>query len=52
MRDALEAANGSYVTGNLTFDEKRNPIKSAVMVELVKDDSGKLKTVYKTTVNP
>ena len=52
VRDALEAANGSYVTGNLTFDEKRNPIKSAVMVELVKDDSGKLKTVYKTTVNP
>jgi len=51
VRAALEASNGSYVTGNLKFDEKRNPIKSAVMVEMVKAD-GKLKTVYKATVNP
>ncbi|MDE6349867.1 MAG: ABC transporter substrate-binding protein, partial [Treponemataceae bacterium] len=26
VRDALEATNGDYVTGHLTFDEKRNPI--------------------------
>jgi branched-chain amino acid transport system substrate-binding protein len=51
VRDALAQIKGSYVTGNLTFDFKRNPIKSAVMVELVKHD-GKLTTVYKTTVNP
>jgi branched-chain amino acid transport system substrate-binding protein len=51
VRDALAQTNGSYVTGNLTFDARRNPIKSAVMVELVKDN-GKLVTVYKTTVNP
>jgi branched-chain amino acid transport system substrate-binding protein len=51
VRDALAKTNGNYVTGNLTFDAKRNPIKSAVMVELVKKD-GKLNTVYKTTVNP
>lgn len=51
VRAALEAADGSYVTGNLKFDSKRNPIKSAVMVEMIKKDS-KLKTVYKATVNP
>ncbi|GMO30033.1 MAG: ABC transporter substrate-binding protein [Spirochaetaceae bacterium] len=51
VRDALAQTQGSYVTGNLTFDEKRNPVKSAVIVELVKKD-GKLSTVYKTTVNP
>ncbi|MDR2485690.1 MAG: ABC transporter substrate-binding protein [Treponema sp.] len=51
VRDALAKTNGSYVTGNLTFDGKRNPIKSAVMVEIVKS-GGKLVTVYKTTVNP
>ncbi|MDR2798519.1 MAG: ABC transporter substrate-binding protein [Treponema sp.] len=51
VRDALAQTKGSYVTGNLTFDAKRNPIKSAVMVELVKNN-GKLTTVYKTTVNP
>ena len=52
VKEALKAINGDYVTGHLTFDEKRNPIKSAVMLEIVKDDDGTLKTVYKTTVNP
>lgn len=52
IRDALEANEGDYVTGHLTFDAKHNPIKSAVMLELVKDGNGGLKTVYKTTVNP
>lgn len=52
VRDALKATNGNYVTGHITFDEKRNPIKSAVMLELVKDASGNLATVYKTTVEP
>ncbi|MDR1955415.1 MAG: ABC transporter substrate-binding protein [Treponema sp.] len=51
VRDALVQTKGSYVTGNLSFDAKRNPIKSAVMVELVKTN-GKLTTVYKTTINP
>jgi branched-chain amino acid transport system substrate-binding protein len=51
VKDALAATSGAYLTGNLSFDAKHNPIKSAVMVELVKQD-GKLATVYKTTVNP
>lgn len=52
VKDALEATNGDYVTGHLTFDEKHNPIKSAVMIEIVEGEDGNLKTVYKTTVNP
>ncbi|MDR1588055.1 MAG: ABC transporter substrate-binding protein [Treponema sp.] len=51
IKNALAATNGSYLTGNLSFDAKRNPLKSAVVQEIVKKD-GKLVTVYKTTVNP
>lgn len=52
VRDALEATDGDYVTGHLTFDEKRNPVKSAVMIELVTGADGSITTAYKTTVNP
>lgn len=52
VRAALEATNADYVTGHLTFDAKRNPVKSAVMIELVKGADGKITTAYKTTVNP
>jgi ABC-type branched-chain amino acid transport systems, periplasmic component len=51
VRAAVEKTNGAYVTGNLTFDAKRNPTKSAVILEIVKKD-GKLTPVYKATVNP
>lgn len=52
IRDALQQTDGSYVTGELTFDESRNPIKSAVIVQIVKDDAGKLTSVYADTINP
>ena len=52
VRVALEATDGDYVTGHLTFNEKHNPVKGAVIVELVQDANGKLTTVYKATVNP
>ncbi|MBQ9495340.1 MAG: ABC transporter substrate-binding protein [Treponema sp.] len=52
IRVALEQTDGDYVTGHLTFDAAHNPVKSAVMLELVRDSDGKLTTVYKTTVNP
>ena len=52
VKDALASISGEYVTGNLSFDAKHNPVKSAVMLEIVKADDGSLKTVYKTTVNP
>jgi branched-chain amino acid transport system substrate-binding protein len=51
VRDELARTDGSYVTGKLTFDSRRNPIKSAVMLEIVKQGNG-LATAYKTTVNP
>ncbi len=51
VRDALEKTNGTYVTGDLSFDARRNPVKSAVMVEIVRKD-GALTTVYSATVNP
>lgn len=52
VRDALKNTNSDYVTGHLSFDAKRNPIKSAVMLEIVKGADGKLTSAYKTTVNP
>jgi branched-chain amino acid transport system substrate-binding protein len=52
VRTALEQTNGNYVTGHLTFDANHNPVKSAVMLEIVKGNDGKLTTAYKTTVNP
>lgn len=51
VREALEATNGDYVTGHLTFDEHHNPVKSAVMIKLVKGAAG-LDTKYEATVNP
>jgi branched-chain amino acid transport system substrate-binding protein len=52
VRDALAAVKGSYVTGNISFDAQNNPVKSAVVLEIVKGADGKLATKYKTTVNP
>lgn len=49
VRDALEATDGNYVTGHIKFDEKRNPIKSAVMIKMVKDGD-KLSQAYSATV--
>ncbi len=52
VRDAFEATDGDYVTGHLTFDAHRDPVKSAVMLELVKGADGKMTTAYEATVNP
>jgi len=49
VRDALEKTDGDYVTGHIKFDEKRNPIKSAVMVKMIKEN-GKLSQAYAATV--
>ncbi len=51
VRAEMENTSGAYVTGDLSFDERRNPVKSAVIVEIVSKD-GKLTPVYKATVNP
>ena len=50
VRDALEASDGNYVTGHITFDQNHNPVKSAVMIKLVKD-GGALSTAYEATVD-
>ena len=50
VREALENTDGNYVTGHITFDEKHNPVKSAVMIKLVQKD-GKLTAAYEATVD-
>jgi branched-chain amino acid transport system substrate-binding protein len=52
VKTALAATNDDYMTGHYTFDAHHDPVKSAVIVELVKGADGKLVTRYKTTVNP
>lgn len=47
IRNALKTTNLNVVSGQVTFDANRNPIKSAVIIEM---KAGK--QVYKTTVNP
>ncbi|MBO4704539.1 MAG: ABC transporter substrate-binding protein, partial [Spirochaetaceae bacterium] len=50
VREALENIDADYVTGHIKFDDKHNPVKSAVMIELVKNAEGKLEAVYNATV--
>lgn len=52
IRDAMAALDMKLVTGRIKFNEKRNPVKSAVMLEVVKGADGKLTTKYAGTVNP
>jgi len=47
IRDALKATQFKGATGNITFDENRNPIKSAVILQI---NNGQQQ--YLTTVNP
>jgi branched-chain amino acid transport system substrate-binding protein len=51
VKDAMAKLNGTYVTGSIRFDENRDPIKGAAILEIVRKD-GKLANTYKTTVNP
>jgi len=47
IKAALAATDLKVVTGQVKFDDHRNPVKSAVIIE-IKDG----KQTYKTTVNP
>jgi branched-chain amino acid transport system substrate-binding protein len=51
VKDAMAKINGPYVTGNIRFDENRDPIKGAAILEIV-SDGGRLVNLYKVTVNP
>lgn len=53
IKAAVAATDKKFVTGQITFNEFRNPVKSAVMVELVKGtEANKPQVVYAGTVNP
>ena len=41
-----------FVTGKIKFNEKRNPVKSAVMIKIEKGSNGKPVEKYSATVNP
>lgn len=47
IKDALKATDLEVVSGKITLDKDRNPIKSAVMIKVVKD-----KYEFVTKVNP
>ena len=47
IRDAIAKTDINVVSGRVTFDANRNPVKSAVIIEIKNG-----KQVYKTTVNP
>ena len=47
IREAMTKEDFTGVTGQIKFDGDRNPVKSAVIIEI---KGGK--QVYKTTVNP
>lgn len=47
VRDAMKAANFKAVSGQITFDENRNPVKAAVIIEMKNGQQ-----VYKATVQP
>jgi len=52
VRAAMMQTNRKFVTGRIKFNAKRNPVKSAVMLKIVKGKDGKLATEYAGTVNP
>ena len=47
IRDALAATDMETITGNIKYDENRNPVKSAVILEI---KEGKI--FYRTSINP
>jgi branched-chain amino acid transport system substrate-binding protein len=51
IKAALAETNGKFVTGQIAFDANRNPVKSAVMIEVVASADG-ITTQYAGTVNP
>lgn len=53
IKAAMMETNKKFVTGQISFNELRNPVKSAVMVELIKGaEANKPGVAYAATVNP
>jgi len=40
IKEAMKKTNRKFVTGQISFDEKNNPVKSITMVKIVKDNNG------------
>ncbi len=51
VRDAMASISDKFVTGNISFDENRNPVKSAVMIRVEKEGDNVVAKYY-STVNP
>jgi branched-chain amino acid transport system substrate-binding protein len=47
IKDALQATDADFVSGHVTYDKDRNPVKGAVMIKVVKD-----KYQFAAKVNP
>ncbi|HYH03188.1 MAG TPA: ABC transporter substrate-binding protein [Bacillota bacterium] len=52
IRAAMTQTDRKLITGKVTFNERNNPVKSAVILKIVKGTNGKLVTEYAGTVNP
>ncbi|NLY90126.1 MAG: ABC transporter substrate-binding protein [Firmicutes bacterium] len=52
LKAALMETDKKYVTGHITFDANRNPVKSTTILKVVKGADGKLTTEYVGMVNP
>ncbi|HEX2953640.1 MAG TPA: ABC transporter substrate-binding protein [Bacillota bacterium] len=52
IKAAMMETNRKFVTGNIKFNAKHNPVKSAIMLRIVKGANGKLTTQFAGVVNP
>lgn len=52
IKTAMKATDRKFVTGQIKFDEKNNPVKSITMVKLVKGADGKPAIQFAGIVNP
>ena len=52
VKAALFRTDRKFVTGRIKFDGQGNPVKPAIMLKVVRDFAGKLRTEYAGTVNP
>lgn len=52
IKTAMMQTDKKFVTGKIKFNEKRNPVKSAVMQKIVKGADGKLTAEFAGIVNP
>jgi branched-chain amino acid transport system substrate-binding protein len=52
IKDAMMQTDKKFVTGQIKFNEHRDPIKSITMVKIVKGDDGKNALQFAGVVNP